>query len=232
MSAPWWAENSKRRTRLGARTWLPCSRTGLSPRVARAGRKVGFPWFQVPTPCHVLHVHDRCDPRRRLAYSPDPAPAWPDSPTESTRDLARRIENWNRPHHAGHDLATSRQVGRVPARPCRNTRPRTRSARFRRGRGPRCERPPCRSNPVPGGEILRVPVPAQLRSIETRKADLQRRNRRRRAPRKGVAPSNRWRKAQTRIDRLDGGPRASASTLSIRPPRPWPALSRRSSWRT
>ncbi|SIF35009.1 RNA-guided endonuclease InsQ/TnpB family protein [Mycobacteroides abscessus] len=54
-----------------------------------------------------------------------------------------------------------------------------------------------------GTEVLRVPIPAELLRLDARKRQLQRRNRNKQAPRKGVAPSNRWREAQERINKLD-----------------------------
>lgn len=54
-----------------------------------------------------------------------------------------------------------------------------------------------------GREVLRVPVPKQLAELDAKKRKLQRRNRNRHAPRKGAAPSNRWRKAQRRINKCD-----------------------------
>lgn len=54
-----------------------------------------------------------------------------------------------------------------------------------------------------GTEVLRVPVPAKLAELDAVKRKLQRRNRHRQAPRKGVAPSKRWLKAQRRINKYD-----------------------------
>jgi putative transposase len=54
-----------------------------------------------------------------------------------------------------------------------------------------------------GTEVLRVPAPGKLRDLDRRKRTLQRRNRHRQGPRKGVAPSKRWLRAQRRIDRCD-----------------------------
>lgn len=54
-----------------------------------------------------------------------------------------------------------------------------------------------------GTEVLRVPVPAKLAELDAAKRKLQRRNRNRQAPRKGVAPSKRWLKAQRRINKCD-----------------------------
>ena len=52
-------------------------------------------------------------------------------------------------------------------------------------------------------EVLRVLVPGKLRDLDRRKRALQRRNRHRQGPRKGVRPSKRWLRAQRRIDRCD-----------------------------
>jgi len=52
-------------------------------------------------------------------------------------------------------------------------------------------------------EVLRIPVPARLRDLDRRKRQLQRRTRHRQGPRRGVAPSKRWLRAQRRIDRVD-----------------------------
>jgi putative transposase len=56
-----------------------------------------------------------------------------------------------------------------------------------------------------GTEVLRVPVPEQLAELDKTKRRLQRRNRNRQAPDKstGQKASNRWRKAQRRINRCD-----------------------------
>lgn len=54
-----------------------------------------------------------------------------------------------------------------------------------------------------GHEVMRLPVPERLRALEQRKRALQRRSRNRQGPRRGVAPSNRWRRAQRQIDRID-----------------------------
>lgn len=54
-----------------------------------------------------------------------------------------------------------------------------------------------------GTEVLRVPVPARLAELDAKKRKLQHRNRNRQAPRKGVAPSKRWLKAQRRINACD-----------------------------
>ena len=51
--------------------------------------------------------------------------------------------------------------------------------------------------------VLRVPVPAALAALDKRKRQLQRRNRNRHAPRKGIAPSKRWLRAQRRINKVD-----------------------------
>ncbi len=54
-----------------------------------------------------------------------------------------------------------------------------------------------------GKSVLEVAVPEQLAVLDAKKRKLQRRNRNRQAPRKGVAPSKRWLKAQQRISKLD-----------------------------
>lgn len=54
-----------------------------------------------------------------------------------------------------------------------------------------------------GNEILRVGVPDKVKELDTRKRVLQRRNRNRQAPRKGVAPSKRWLNANRKIAKLD-----------------------------
>jgi putative transposase len=54
-----------------------------------------------------------------------------------------------------------------------------------------------------GSEVLRVGVPDKIKELDTRRRVLQRRNRNRQAPRKGVAPSKRWLDAQRKIAKLD-----------------------------
>ena len=54
-----------------------------------------------------------------------------------------------------------------------------------------------------GVEVMRVAMPERLRDLDRRKRQLQRRNRRRQDPRRGVAPSKRWLRAQRRVDRMD-----------------------------
>ena len=202
-SAPWWAENSKEAYASGCANLAAALKNWAESKSgARSGRKVGFPGFKSrrhAMSCTFTTGVIRVDASRHHLTLPRLGRI---HTHESTRDLARRIENGT----ARITQATiSRRRGRwVVSLLAHVETPARAHARPGSVVGVDLGVKDLLVAATPSGrEILRVPVPAQLRSIETRKADLQRRNRRRRAPRKGVAPSNRWRKAQTRIDRLD-----------------------------
>ena len=202
-AAPWWGENSKEayasgcaNLAAGLKNWAE-SKSG-----ARAGRKVGFPGFKSrrhAMSCTFTTGVIRVDASRHHVTLPRLGRV---HTHESTRDLARRLENGT----ARITTATvSRRRGRWVVSLLAHVEVST-QVHAQPGSvvgidlGVKDLLVAATPN---GSQVLRVPVPAQLRSIETRKADLQRRNRRRQVPRKGVAPSNRWRKAQNRIDRLD-----------------------------
>lgn len=55
-----------------------------------------------------------------------------------------------------------------------------------------------------GEEVLRVPMPARIRTLEKKRRALQRRTRHQQAPRRRVAPSKRWQRSHERQARLYG----------------------------
>ena len=202
-AAPWWGENSKEAYASGCANLAAALKNWAESKGGtRAGRKVGFPGFKSrrhAMSCTFTTGAIRVDASRHHVTLPRLGQI---HTHESTRDLARRLENGT----ARVTSATvSQRRGRwVVSLLAHVDTPAQVHARPGSVVGVDLGVKDLLVAATPTGrEVLRVPVPAQLRSIETRKATLQRQNRNRQAPRKGVAPSNRWRKAQNRIDRLD-----------------------------
>lgn len=200
-TAPWWSENSKEAYANGIKGLANALKNWNDSRKGkRKGKASGFPSFhgkKLTKTCTFTTGTLRLEPSRHHVTLPKLGTI---HTMESTRRLARRIESGS-------------------ARILRAT------VSYRRGRWQvsllaevNAADRPARGGVVgvdvgvkdwivaatsDGTEVLRVPVPAQLTELDARKRALQRRNRNRQAPRKGVKPSNRWRAAQRRIDILD-----------------------------
>lgn len=201
--APWWAENSKEAYASGCADLAAALRNwGDSRRGSRRGRAMGFPGFRGKrriASCTFTTGIIRVEPDRRHVTLPRLGTL---HVHETTRRLGRLIER-------GRTRVTLATVS------------------YRRGRWqvsllaqveagePHHERTGTAvgvdlgvrdllvAATPDGQEVLRVPAPELMRTLDRRKRALQRRYRNRQGPRKGVCPSKRWLRARHRIDRCD-----------------------------
>lgn len=202
--APWWSENSKEAFANGAANLaLALKNWNASRKGARAGKRVGFPRYKTRNSRHTMTFTTgaiRVNPDRVSVTLPRIGRV---HTLESTRKLARKIENGS----ARITRATiTHQAGRwfvvftthVLRRARSHSRPGTVV-----GVDVGVKDLLVAATPD-GSEVLRVPLPAEIRELEKKRRTLQRRSRNQQAPRRGVAPSNRWRRANERITRLYG----------------------------
>ncbi len=200
-AAPWWSENSKE-AYSNALAGLSSALKNWddSRKGKRAGPKVEFPVFHGKRHRKSFTITTgvmRCEPSRHHVTLPVIGAI---HTLESTRKLSRLIE-------------------RGDARILRAT------VSYRRGRWQvslLAELPRPASRPLngrivgidvgvkdwivaaeaDGTEVMRVPVPKRIIELEAKQRKLQRRNRNRQEPRKGVAPSKRWQRGQDRTNRV------------------------------
>lgn len=202
-AAPWWGEVSKEAFATGATNLAAALKNWSTSRVgARAGRKVGFPGFKSKartTPsCTFTTGTIRVEADRHHITLPRLGTI---HTHESTRRLGRLLER-------GHARLTQTTISCRRGRWLVSLLAHVQPAPARTPRG--CVvgvdvgvKDMLVAADARGVEVMRVPVPAALRELESRRRVLQRRARHRQGPRRGVAPSRRWLRSQVRIARLD-----------------------------
>lgn len=201
--APWWAEVSKEAFASGtANLSRALSNFTSSKKGVRAGGKVGFPSFKPKTgrqSCTFTTGAIRVNGDRRSVTLPRLGRI---HTLESTKKLSRKLD-------AGTARITTATVSRVRGR------------WFVTFVAHVVTKSLPHANPgtvvgidvgvsttmvaatLDGYEVVRVYLPARIADLVVRRRRLQRQNRHRQAPRRGVAPSNRWRRAQARISLVD-----------------------------
>lgn len=201
--APWWGEVSKEAFATGAANLAAALKNWSSSRSGkRAGRKVGFPGFKSKnrtTPsCTFTTGTIRVEPSRHHITLPRLGTI---HTHESTSRLGRLVERG----HARITQATiSYRAGRWQVSLLAHVTPPP--ARPHRGGVVGVDvgvKDMLIAATADGVEVMRVPVPDSLRTLEVSRRALQRQTRNRQGPHPGVAPSRRWLAAQKRIRRLD-----------------------------
>lgn len=201
--APWWSEVSKEAFASGSANLAKALKNFTSSKAGkRAGARVGFPSFKSKTgraSCTFTTGTIRVNDDRRSVTLPRLGRI---HTHESTKKLFQKIES-------GAARITTSTVSRsrgrwfvtfvvhIAAKAKAHARPGTVV-----GIDVGVSTAMVAATPE-GLEVARVALPASMKHLVARRRQMQRRNRNRQAPRRGVAPSRRWLRAQASIAAVD-----------------------------